>query len=145
MTVQWQKWQVESLSINGLYYEIILEKNIFLCSHKLDIRVGLYSFSFLNHHHLPSSGCDGCWGDYYTTKPLTLILSSFTLWCLYLSVLWDSILFILCWMYEHCAMYLAPLTWWRLVKLWASWFTGRNFKELLLQIGQTGRRTLSSR
>ena len=53
-----------------------------------------HCFSSFNHHHLLPSGHNGCWGDYYTTKPLTLILSSFTFRCLFLPVLWGSTLFL---------------------------------------------------
>ena len=58
--------------------------------------VGIFvAFSSFDHHHLLPSGCNGCWGDYYTTKPLTLILSSFTFWCLFLPVLWGNTFFYL--------------------------------------------------
>ena len=40
-------------------------------------------------------GRNGCWEDYYTTKPLTLILSSFTFQHLFLPILWGSTFFYL--------------------------------------------------
>jgi len=51
-------------------------------------------FSF-NHYHFFSFGHNGCWGNYYTTKPLTLILLSFTFQHLSLPILQDSLFFYL--------------------------------------------------
>jgi len=48
----------------------------FLCSH---IKCTYYSFSFSHHHHLLPSGCNGCWGDNYFTKTLSIILSLFAI------------------------------------------------------------------
>ena len=70
-------------------------------------RYGYYFLSF-NHHNLPSSDHNGCWGAYYT-KLLLVILSLLTFSLYYWSFFGRALLFFITLLSNYCSRWQLPL------------------------------------
>ena len=89
-TIVWPMTLATATSIYRINHQEIIY-NLMQCP----ISESIHSFFSAYHYHLLPSGRDGCWGDFYFTKTLSIILSLFAVRRLSLSTLWGGNFFLL--------------------------------------------------